>query len=165
MSCIALPGASWGQLVVAQREEPAPRCLRPGASSLRSEGLVAGGLLSDPPRVGQRPQLSLQTGTQAAARAVRSGQRFTDAPVAAQSLARCRAVGMSNTWSLVRGSSGDGCVGARAEGLTPLVRGRWWEGWWGQFWGQVAQAEKQDRQFPQKRGSGPLPTSPRSLHD
>lgn len=72
VSCAALPGASWGRLVVAQREELAARCLQ-ARGFVQSDGLIAGGLLlSDPQLCGQSPQLGLQDGAPAYCGAVHS---------------------------------------------------------------------------------------------
>lgn len=58
MSCAALPGASWGGLVVSAEEEWAPRCLQ-ARGFVWSAGLIAGGLLNDPQGCGQSPQRAL----------------------------------------------------------------------------------------------------------
>lgn len=53
-------------LLVAQRQPPLPRCLQAWGFG-PSEGLRAGGLLSDPQGCGRRPQFSLRSGSQAPA--------------------------------------------------------------------------------------------------
>lgn len=90
VSCTALPGASWGRLVVAQREEWAPRCLQ-AKGFIQSDGFIAGGLLlSDPQGCDQSPELGLQDGDSGCCPTVHSGQkRFTDALVDVESLDRC----------------------------------------------------------------------------
>lgn len=61
-------------------------------------GLVAGGLLGDPQACGQCPRLPLPSGT----------RLWPDAPVAAETLSRCWAEGMRETWSLIWESPGSG---------------------------------------------------------
>lgn len=132
MSGTALPGVS-GPLLVAQRQPLLPRCLQAWGFG-PSEGLRAGGLLSDPQGCGRHPQFSLRSGSQAPARAALMPPWLqSPSSPSLESLARCRASGMSKTGSLIWGSTVDGCVGARAVGLMLLVLGR------GQFWGQGAQ--------------------------